>query len=93
VPARAVLQRLLEDGDVRRFLQINRYQDVLWFNQESFTELLGWLLLGAEIEAHAAVGRPAEEAADLIAARYAVVRRLRQAGAGSGYRVERLLER
>ncbi len=90
--ARAVLQRLLQDGDVRRFLQVNRYQDVLWFNRESFAELLGWLLVAAVVEAQAVVGRPDAEVAGLIAARYAIVRRLRRAAEGSGYRVERLLE-
>jgi len=34
-----VLQSLLRDNEVQRFLQVNRYQDVLWFNGEAFEEL------------------------------------------------------
>ena len=42
-----LLPLLLRDPDVRRYLQINRYDDVLWFNKESFTELRQWLALAA----------------------------------------------
>jgi hypothetical protein len=86
-----VLETLLQDGDVQRFIHVNRSQGVLWFNKEAFEEMLWWLLLVGVVEAQAEE-RPAEEISALIAARYAVVRRLREAGERSGYRVERLLE-
>ena len=91
-PAYRLLEALLGDGDVQRFLQVNRYQEVLWFNRESFDELRWWLLLAAVVEALAAAGRPATEVAAQIAARYAVLEQLREAEERSGYQVERLLE-
>ena len=44
---RRVLERLLRDGDVRDFLGINRYRDVLWFSQERFDALVAGLLATA----------------------------------------------
>lgn len=40
----------LKDGEVQRFLQVNRYLGVLWFNHESFGQLLGWMLSLAAVE-------------------------------------------
>ncbi len=33
-------QRLLQSRDVQQFIGVNRFADVLWFNKESFDELL-----------------------------------------------------
>jgi hypothetical protein len=84
-----ILETLLRDDEVQRFLQVNRYQDVLWFNQEALEQLLWWLLLVAEI--HTAALRPPIEVRDKILACYKVVQQLRQASEESGYLVEELL--
>jgi hypothetical protein len=62
---------------------------VLWFNQECFDELLGWLMRTAVVDI--AVDPDADVSADLEAA-HQVIEQLRQAEAASGYRVDRLLE-
>jgi len=38
-----VIESLLRDQHIRRFLGINRYHDVLWFHKEPFEELVEWL--------------------------------------------------
>jgi hypothetical protein len=84
-----VLETLLEDDEVHPFLQVNRYQDVLWFNKQAFEQLLWWLLLAAAT--HTTASRPTALAGEEILACYEVVERLRQAGEESGYQVEELL--
>ena len=88
-PAYPILETLLRDDEVQRFLQVNRYQDVLWFNKEALEQLLWWLLLVAQI--HMAAFRPAADAGEDILACYKVVQQLRQASEESGYLVEELL--
>jgi hypothetical protein len=44
------LSSLLQDGDVQRFLGVNRYQGVLWFNREAFRTLVWWLYAVAVID-------------------------------------------
>jgi hypothetical protein len=92
-----VLRSWLEDDEVQRFLRVNRYQDVLWFNEEAFEQLLWWMMVVAtvDIAAHPeqATASPASpSAAEAIAACYEVIEELRQAEEASSYRVERLLE-
>jgi hypothetical protein len=40
---KTVLQRWLSEPEIQYFLQINRYNDILWYNRESFDELAWWL--------------------------------------------------
>jgi hypothetical protein len=85
-----VLESWLSDDDVRAFLQVNRYQDVLWYNKEAFDRFLGLALLVAAVEA-AHAEREAANVASEIGAYYDVTRALQEAQAESGYRVDKLL--
>ena len=87
-----VLQTLLKDGDVRRFLQINRYQGTLWFNKECFEQLIWWLLVVATVQGLSDPTRRGAELALEMLDHYAVICRLSQAEEASGYQVARLLE-
>jgi glycosidase len=85
-----VLHAWLEDDEVQRYLRVNRYQDVLWFNAEAFEQLLWWMTLIAAITV--SVEGSADEAAETIAACHEVVKELQRAEEASEYRVEGLLE-
>lgn len=39
------IRELLQAADVQQYLQVNRYQEVLWFNQERFESLIFWTKL------------------------------------------------
>jgi glycosidase len=82
-----VLQNWLADGEVQRYIGVNRYQDVLWFNQEAFSDLAWWLFLAAVVDLTSA-----GESAEAIAAGYKIIARLLKAEAASGFQVEKLLE-
>jgi hypothetical protein len=86
------LQTWLQDGEVQRFLHVNRYQDVLWFNKEAFEELLWWMLLTASAAISADPALAPHEVAQQITACHDVVTHLQQSAQASEYRVERLLE-
>ena len=90
-PAYRVLETWLKDDDTRGFLQVNRYQDVLWYNQEAFDQLLALMLLAEVVDAASQPGRAATEVATEIRDDYAIVETLRKAQAESDYRVEKLL--
>jgi len=77
-----LLTRLLSDADVRHFLRVNRHQDALWFNDEAFDELLGWLL-AVELLQHGP---------DAVGAVLPVIKALHAAKEISEYRIERLLD-
>ncbi len=87
-----LLEGLLSDSEMQQLLGVNRYQGVLWFNQQSFERLLWWLLLLAAVMLHADPAHSEDEAAEALAACHATLRRLRAAAAESGYQVEKLVE-
>lgn len=80
------LAAMLADDEVRRYIGVNRYQGVLWFNKESFEELLWWLRLAATL-----LARTGEGGEQAVRAGEEIVRRLAQAGEDSEYQLEKLL--
>ncbi|MBI4787154.1 MAG: alpha-amylase [Chloroflexi bacterium] len=88
--AAPILERWLRDTDVQQFLQVNRYDGILWFNQETFEELLRGMFLLAAVEMGAKRVTKAEFGKQIVAA-YDIVEKLRQAEQVSGYQVERVL--
>jgi hypothetical protein len=94
---RQVIERLLQDGDVRDFLGVNRYRDVLWFNQERFDDLIGGLLATALVTQAVTpttdTGIDTKTGATVTpsAAAVSLARAIRTAELQSGYQLERLL--
>ncbi len=87
-----ILQTWLQDAQVQQFLQVNRYRDILWFNQEAFHQLLAWMLTVAAVEISADPGRAPEEVAKDIVACFDLIKKMQQAEEKSGYQVANLLE-
>jgi hypothetical protein len=87
-----VLNAWLQDGDVRNFLHINRYQDILWFNKESFDTLIRWMFMVAVVDILAAAEINEEAVKDQILEQYVVIEQLQKAASKSDYQVEKLLE-
>ena len=82
----------LQNRDTQQFIGVNRFDDVLWFNKESFDELLEYMLLVAVIDILANPKRPAPDVlVKRIYACYDIVQRLQSAADASGYRVAELL--
>ena len=79
-------------GEVQQFLQVNRYQGVLWFNHEAFEELLDWMLTIAVIAIVADDRQAPQAIVEHIIACYDVVTTLQQAEKASEYQVAKLLE-
>ena len=84
-----LLLTLLRDDEVQRFLAVNRFEDVLWYNKEAFAELLHGLFAAAIVSRLAAIR---ENVAATVNDLYDLVAALQAADAASGYRVEKLLE-
>ncbi len=94
---RVVMETLLADPVVERFLQIHHHNGATWFNKERFELLTDWLLvLGAWHELTAAVAAGTRIGWKQItvetAAMAAVYGHWQDARERSGYRVDRLLD-
>ncbi|MBN2011124.1 alpha-amylase [candidate division KSB1 bacterium] len=85
------LNTLLKDDDVQQYIQVNRFQDVLYFNKESFDSLLWWLLMIAVVQIAADITVSKQEARDRMARCHDIIQQLHNAEAKSKYQVEKLL--
>jgi glycosidase len=86
-----LIRTWLADEDVRSFLNVNRYQEKLWFNKESFEELIWWMMTAALIRLS---GDPEISLAELIERlfnAYAHIEKILEAEGTSDYQVEKLL--
>jgi len=70
---------------------VNRFREVLWFNQEAFDQLLWWLMLLATIDGTSQLLAQANEVAGRLTDESGVIHALQRAGQESDYQVERLL--
>jgi len=81
----------LKDSELRDFLQVNRYRDLLWFNKEAFNELLQWLLAMAVLDAIRTSGKDKKVLCKELERRYKIVRKFQTAEKKSEYQLEKLL--
>ncbi len=87
-----VLEGLIKDEFVRGFLQVNRYQGILWFNQQAFESLLTWLMRIAVLNEMAVQGESEEKIHQQIADHYSIIRKLQNAEIRSDFQLEKLLD-
>ncbi len=86
-----VMQNLLRHSEVQDYLQINRYRDVLWFNHESFVDLMNWLTGVAVLDVLRDGAQEKKEMCRTISERFSVIKDLLNAEKKSGYQVEKLI--
>ena len=90
-PASKVLESLMKDSETHQFIQVNRYNDILWFNKEALEELLWWLMLVAAVEINSDPLRSSAEVVRDLEECYTIIQTLEAAGKRSNYQVEKLL--
>jgi hypothetical protein len=86
----AALEGWLNDDAARQFLRVNRHDDIVWFNQEAFEQLVWWTFARAVVEIGAGT-RQKSAMAKQIAARYDSARKLLRAEEESQFQVAALL--
>jgi hypothetical protein len=89
--AYATLELLFKDDDLRKFLQINQYQDIWWFSKEAFEETLWWLMMVAALTIGSDPLRPVNEVIEELERCYSMIQKWQQAEEKSEYQVEKLL--
>ncbi len=89
---RRMLENWLSNDIVQRLVGVNRYKDVLWFNQESFEDFAWWMAVVSLLEAAGQQKGSATQLVEQTLDVHEIVQALLQAEEGSGYKIENLLE-
>ena len=87
-----IMHALLQDSEVRYFIGVNRYRDVLWYSKEAFDELMNWLFLVGFVEAVSPDEVDEKIACKKIMERFDIIKEFKKAEEQSEYRIEKLLE-
>ncbi len=87
-----LLKKLLNDEQVRSYLQINRYNDILWFNKERFESLLWWLMTSALITSGSNQEKTTTAHIEEMIVAFEIIKKLQKAADKSEYQVAKLLE-
>ena len=85
-------ERLLKDSVVRDFVGINRYKEVLWFDQESFEDLLEWLHLIGNLRVISHWKGNETKIKPILEKVKTIVNAIEEGLAKSDYKVNKLLE-
>jgi len=88
----SLIENWLAKDEIRRFLDINRYREVLWFSKEAYESMLWWMTASGLVRLVAEPETSLTEAVEAIYAAYDIVQTLKEAEAGSEYQVEKLLD-
>jgi len=86
------MEQILLDSNVRQFIQINTYKDILWFSKEAFDQLTLYMLLAAVINVLADPQKTETEKTAEIAGCRSVLKQLQLIAEQSEYQIERMLE-
>ena len=87
-----LLETWLADEEVQRYLKVNRYEDVLWFDKGRFESFVWWMAVLAVFQAAAGPRANATLLVERLLLVHAMAARLLEAEAKSGYQVEKLLK-
>jgi glycosidase len=86
VPASKVLSPLFDDAEVQHILNVNRHNEVLWFNAEAWKELTTWFFMAQAVRELAAGAD-----ANALERCFARAQAWQQAARAAGYQVEKLV--
>ncbi len=87
--AYSLMEALFSEAEAQRYLGVNRYQDILWYNQEAFEDLIWWLYVISVVDCMATCS--SDQVAQSIVNRFAEIQKILKAAASSKYQVEKLL--
>lgn len=92
LPVQRILETWLGEVEIQRFLGVNRYKDILWFNKESFAEFCWWMMVLALLENKPGTSSSASALVERVIGAYEIIESLLTAEQNSQYQVLRLLE-
>lgn len=82
---------LLQDAEVQQYIQVNRYQGILWFNKEAFDQLLKWMQIISVVKIGADSSLSTAEVKIETTHCAQIIQELQEAEEQSEYQVEQLL--
>ncbi len=90
-PLRDIFKSWFTDPEIQNFLRVNRYQEVLWYNRETFEQFAWWMLVIPISKALADPSIDRSRITEMMLDLNEVISTLRKAEKKSGYQFEKLI--
>jgi hypothetical protein len=87
----SLVKAWLSSEEVRHFLNVNRYDEVLWFNQEAFESMMWWMMTIGWVHLVSDPEKSLTEAFENLFQAYELVQSILAAEEDSAFQVEKLL--
>lgn len=87
-----LLSQLLQDEQVRAYINVNRHNDILWFNKEQFESLLWWLMTSAMITSGASYENTTSAHVEEMIIAFDAIKTLQKAADKSEFKLANLLD-
>ncbi len=87
-----LLSQLLQDEQVRAYINVNRHNDILWFNKERFESLLWWLMTSAMITSGASYENTTSAHVEEMIIAFDAIKTLQKAADKSEFKLANLLD-
>lgn len=91
LPINQIMQKWLSDDTVQRYLGINRYNEVLWFNQEAMQKFIQWMNLLAVLEISTNNSLTASAWVERVLGAHEITCAIAEAAVNSDFQVAKLL--
>ncbi|MRS03241.1 hypothetical protein EG832_08475 [bacterium] len=91
LPVQQIMQTWLTDVEIQRFLGVNRYQDILWFSQEAYEDLVWWMVTVSVLQASAHPKYTLTHFLETILGSYEIALQLLAAEEESDFQVPKLI--
>jgi hypothetical protein len=87
-----IIRNWLSDPEIQNFLRVNRYQSVLWYNRESFEELIWWMSIVPIIKTLSGKNKDAASLTETLLNLNEIISKLKKAEKQSEFQFEKLVE-
>ena len=78
--------------EIQDFLQVNRFEGILWYNREAFADFLWWMAVTAFIHCEMNPQCTRSDSAETLLGCYSILQRLLKADQSSEFQLEKLLD-
>ncbi len=86
------MSQLLKSGDIRKFLKVNTWDNVLWYDKENFEKLVWWLFLISVVQIISQPEMDSVKGVKIIQKTFDIIQHWLKAKKTSEYQLEKLLD-
>jgi Glycosidases len=92
LPLSEIAKTWFSSPEILAFLQVNRFEDILWYNREAFADFLWWMAAIALLNCEMKTQCTRSDATETLLGCHAILQQLLKADQGAEFQLEKLLD-